>query len=87
MRDRHLRAMRFVQGRALDTLKSMPLENAMDAVRALAVSVREERVILGEPGERTAVTVEDAIKREYERWLVPAGVEVAAAPVEDSTDE
>jgi len=30
------------------------------------------RVELGEPSDRTAVTVEDTIKREYARWMVPA---------------
>jgi hypothetical protein len=29
------------------------------------------RVELGEPSDRTAVTVEDVIKREYARWMVP----------------
>jgi hypothetical protein len=29
------------------------------------------RVELGEPSDRTAVTVEDTIKREYARWMVP----------------
>jgi hypothetical protein len=29
--------------------------------------------MLGEPSDRTAVSVEDVIKREYERWLIPDG--------------
>ena len=43
-----------------------------DAVRAIPLAVRELRVELGEPSDRTAVTVEDVIKREYARWMVPA---------------
>ena len=70
MRERHLKAMRAIQVKALETLKRMDIGSAMDAVRALALSVREERVILGEPSERTAISVEDTIKREYERWMV-----------------
>ncbi len=45
-------------------------ETAMDAVRALGISIREERVIVGEPSDRTAVSVEETIRREYDRWMV-----------------
>ena len=41
----------------------------MDAVRALGLSIREDRIVIGEPSERTAVSVEDTIRREYERWM------------------
>ena len=34
-------------------------------------ALKEERVIIGEPSERTAVTIEDVIKREYARWMLP----------------
>ena len=59
----------------------------MDAVRALAVSVREERVILGEPSDRTAISMEDTIRKEYERWLVPAGAYATVPVPEETTDE
>jgi hypothetical protein len=68
---RHLKALRVIQGKALEALRQMPLESAMDAVRAIDIAVRQERVIVGEPSERSAVSVEEVIKREYERWLVP----------------
>ena len=45
----------------------------MEAVRALDVSIRQERLIRGEPSERTALQVEEVIKRQYERWMVEAG--------------
>ena len=48
----------------------MPLDTAMEAVRALDISIKQERVIRGEPADRTAVSVEDAIRTEYQRWLV-----------------
>jgi len=68
---RHLKAARIIQGKAVEALQSMRLATAMEAVRALELGVRTERLLLGEPSERTAVSVEEIIKREYERWLVP----------------
>jgi hypothetical protein len=86
MKERHLRTIRFIQGKALEALKQMPIEAAMDAVRALTVTLREERVILGEPSDRTAISIEDTIKREYERWMVTAD-KGAEAPEETEGDD
>ncbi len=73
--ERHLTALRFIQARAIEALKKMPIEAAMDAVRAYNMSLRDERVILGDPTDRTAVSIEDTIKREYERWMLPQPTE------------
>jgi transposase len=73
MNTRHLKSLRVVQARALEALRAMPLQSAMEAVRALDVSIRQERLIRGEPSERTALQVEEVIKRQYERWMVEAG--------------
>lgn len=83
MNDRHLKSLRVIQGKSLETLKNLPLSSAMDAVRALDLSIRQERTIRGEPGERTAVSVEDVIKREYERWL---DTDTINEEVEDAND-
>ncbi len=32
-------------------------------------------MILGEPGDRTTVSVEETIRREYERWMTVEGAE------------
>lgn len=69
MNERHLKLMRLVQGKALEALKQYPLETALEAVRALEASIRQERLICGEPSERAAVSVEDVIKREYQSWM------------------
>jgi hypothetical protein len=66
---RHLKTLRLVQAKAIEALRSMPLQSAMSAIRALDMAIKQERVILGEPNERTAVSVEDTIKREYARWM------------------
>jgi len=70
MDERHLKAARAVQGKALEALRGVPLDSAMNAVRALDLAIKQERLIRGEPSERTAVNVEEVIKREYERWMV-----------------
>jgi hypothetical protein len=54
----------------------MSLGTAMDAVKALHMGVRQERLILGEPTDRNAVNVEDVIKREYEKLMVLEGDDV-----------
>lgn len=69
MNTRHLRALRAIQGKALETLRSMPLASAMEAVRAIDLSIKHERIVRGEPGERTAVSVEEVVRREYDRWM------------------
>ena len=68
---RHMRSLKVVQGKALEALRSMPLSTAMEAVRALDMAIRQERLIRGEPSDRTAISVEEVIRREYERWMVP----------------
>ena len=78
MNDRHLRSLKAIQGKALEALRSLALDNAMDAVRALDLAIRQERVVRGEPGDRATIEVGDVIRREYERWL---------APVEDDAPE
>ncbi len=72
MSERHLKMLRAVQGKALEALRTFPLETASAAARALDASIKQERVIRGEPGDRTATSVEDTIRREYERWMTVA---------------
>ena len=88
MSDRHIKMARVIQSRALETLKSIPLNSAMNAVRALNLAIEIERITRGEPTERQAVSVEEVIRREYSRWLGPAiggGSDGEEAP--DETDE
>ena len=65
--DRHLKIARALQGKALEALRSMSLQEARDVIRAIDLGVRQERVILGEPSDRTVLTV-DAIRERFERW-------------------
>jgi hypothetical protein len=68
---RHLKSARVIQMKALDALRTMTLDTAMNAVKALHMGVRQERLVLGEPTDRSAVNVEEVIKREYEKLMVP----------------
>jgi len=45
--ERHLKMSRAIQARALEALRSMPISSGMAAVRALDVSIKIERAILG----------------------------------------
>ena len=67
---RHLRIVKAMQAKALEYLKTLPMATAMDAVRTLEISIKQERLIHGEPSDRSAISVEETIRREYERWLV-----------------
>jgi hypothetical protein len=60
----HMQALRLVLGKGIDALRNMRIDSAAGAIRAVGLAVREMRVELGEPSDRTAVTVEDTIKRE-----------------------
>lgn len=83
-KERHLQALRLVLGKGIEGLRSMAITHPMDAVRAIGMAVREIRVELGEPSDRTAVSVEDVIKREYERWMLPPEGAAESAPAESA---
>src|SRR5688572_10432419 len=64
MNQRHLRITKAVQARALEALKSMSLDTAMDAVRALDISIKQERLIRGEPTDRSETSIAETVERE-----------------------
>ena len=70
MDERHMRLLKAVQGKAVQALKSMPIGSAMEAARAIDMTIKQERLIRGEPTDRAAVTVEETIRREYQNWMV-----------------
>lgn len=71
--ERHLKVARFIQSRSIEALKAMPIESAMDAIRAYGIAVNMERLVLGEPTDRTALTVEEVTKREIALLLLKPG--------------
>ncbi len=71
--EQRLKALRMVLGKGIEGLRQMTIDSPGDAVRAIGLAVREIRVELGEPSDRTAVSIEDTIRREYDRWMVVGG--------------
>ena len=45
------------------------MDKAIEAVRALEIGVRQERLVRGEPTDRQAQTIEQIVERESKRWL------------------
>ena len=88
-KEQHLQALRLVLGKGIEALHQMAIRTPRDAITAIGLAVREIRVELGEPSERTAVSIEDTIKREYERWMVhdDAVPDVATEEEVDDDDE
>ncbi len=88
MNERHLKIARAVQSKALEALMRYPLETALQAVRSLESSVRQERAIKGEPGGESGASVESIIRREYERWMLPPdGADQNTPPAPDAPPE
>jgi len=72
MNDRHLKVISYIQAKGVEALKSMPLDSAIDAVRAITIAIDKERVIRGEPAQRSTIDIERRIREEHERWEAPA---------------
>jgi len=72
MADRHIKVCKLIQRKAIETLKALPISTAMEAVRALDLAIKQERLIRGEPTDRANVSIEEVIRGEYDRWMVVA---------------
>ena len=86
MMNRHLRQLKAIQGRAIEALRAMPLNTSMEAVRALGLAMKEERVMRGEPVDSATKSVEEIIKREYRDWLEPVPKEEVPEPEEQPSN-
>ena len=84
---RHMKALRMVFAKGVQGLSQMVIDTPADAMKAIQMAIREERVALGEPTDRTAVSIEDTIKREYERWMVVDEEQPDLPSDKDSDDE
>lgn len=92
LNERHLKFLKVIEVKALEALRVMPLESAMDAVKALEISMRQTRLIRGEPTDHTTVDVVDLIRREHSDWLLRPGGEgerwdELAAEAKDGTSD
>jgi hypothetical protein len=75
VRERQLQGARFLQARALEALRGLPPEKGVRAAAALNIAWKHELLLLGDPTERQAQTIEEVVRRESERWLALAGGE------------
>ena len=73
IRVRHLKTLRVMNARAVEALKQYPLSSAMEAMKAAEVVIKLERLIIGEPTERNAMSVEEITREEIRSLLVVVG--------------
>lgn len=85
MTERHLKTLKVIQRKALETLAALPLSTAMHAVRALDLALRQEREILGDPADDEEAGLEAIIRREHSRWMLRPGEDGGDA--EDDDDD
>ena len=86
IRNRHLKTLRAMNARALSALQQFPLNSGMEAMRAAEMVIKLERLIVGEPSERTEVGIEEITRREVARFLEVA-VDCEDEDEEDEDDE
>jgi hypothetical protein len=57
LNERHLKVLKVLQGKALEALRNMSMDKPADVIRALEVSIRQERAIRGIGDEGVGVQV------------------------------
>jgi hypothetical protein len=68
MSERHLKVLKFIEGRSIETMKEKPLDSCFEAMKMFLLAMDKERLIRGEPTDRTENFAE-ICKSEYSRWL------------------
>ncbi len=69
MQTRNLKLVRLMAARALEALQRHPLANGMEGARAGQLAVKLHRILMGEPSERVAVSIEEVTRREIKELL------------------
>jgi len=70
VRERQLQQARFLQGQALKAMKELSPKDAVKIAAALNIGWKHELLLLGEPTDRQASTVEEITKREIATLLI-----------------
>lgn len=89
VRERQLQEARALRGWALRAMKDLPPEKALKAVTsALSTAWKQELLLLGEPTDRQASTVEEVTKREMHTLLSVAdpGEEEEEEPIVEAVE-
>ena len=69
-RERHLKALKIMQAKALTGLREKSVRSVGEAARTLEAAIKLERLILGESTSNTNVSVEERQQREVDQLLV-----------------
>jgi len=75
MNDRHIKMYTAVLGKAIETLRAMPITTAWQAIRAIDMFTKNERMARELPTERTAMSVEQVLRDEFKAWMLKPGEE------------
>jgi hypothetical protein len=67
---RQLTALKFMFGKALETLRTSSLDSAMDAVRTALLCIKQEREIRGETADESMAETLVRLRRELETCFV-----------------
>jgi transposase-like protein len=85
-RERHLKSLRVLQGKALTGLRDQNARSLGEATRALESGIKLERLILGESTANTAISVEERQQREIDQLVVDEDGDVDDAELEAELD-
>ena len=69
MHARHEKAARFLQMRALEAVRNLPIRTESAAVRALDIGIRHERMARGEPNDAMEQDVAQLLANEHKRFV------------------
>lgn len=69
MKLRHSKMLRAITSRAAKAIQDFPLTSGMEGIRAAELAIKLERLLAGQPSDRTAVSIEDVIRTEYEKIM------------------
>ncbi len=81
-RIRHTKMLRAMASRAVKAIQEYPLTSGMEGLRAAEAVIKLERLLAGDATNRTELSVEQIVKREYEQFMVPSD-----ADDEEGSDE
>lgn len=86
-KERHLKSLRVLQGKALTGMRDQNARNLSEATRALETGIRMERLILGESTSNTQVSVEERQRRELDELVVEDGDDLDDAELDAELED
>ncbi|MFN0009317.1 MAG: hypothetical protein ACKVXR_15545 [Planctomycetota bacterium] len=77
VREGQLRVLRFIQGKAIEALKAMSIDSAVDAAKVYTLALDKERQLIGDNGDQSASLVEQITRDEVRTLLTtkPVGAD------------